>query len=407
MHSARSVLSVLLVCISVWPVLGHANADAAFSGIAAKVDDAVSANRNPAGLARIKESEWAGQAIYFKSKSTFVTTEESAGGVSTTHDDGDTFVPIIYYARPLTERLGFGMTFQGMSFNEDYGDDTLQRYLVEDFTLTQISFVPSLGYRINDKWSVGAGLNINYSYYELNRSVFNGIGQPDGDFELEADDISLSFNLGLVYEYSQYTRFGLRYSSESDPEMSGKPDYKNVTNQPERREIKVKSTFPQGIVGGVYHEFQSRDWVTADLAYIDFSEFGISEFQIGDFSIETQEQNFDDVWATTLGYNHYLNDKWIVKVGGLYIDQPVSDDNRTASWRLDRMWGLGVGAEYRFTDKKQLAFNFTYMDMGDAPVRAEDGRRGTLVGEFEDKYALIFDISYRWVTGGGPVIKRP
>jgi len=386
---AAFVLSLLTPVVS-------ASSDPAFTGIAAKANDSMSANHNPAGLARIKESEWSGRLIWFKSESTFDASAESIGGASTTKDSGDTVVPVVYYARPLTDRLGFGFSFQGMSFSEDYGNGP-QRYIAEEYTLSSISFVPALGFKLDDQWSVGAGLSINYSEFEIESAVFNGIGQPDGRFKLNADDIDLGFTAGLVYEFSTHTRFGVRYQSESDPEMSGTPTYSNVVNPPSKREITIKNKFPQSVTLGVFHEFADRSWMTTDLALIEFSEFGFTEFRIGDNSIEPREQNFDDTWAINAGYNHRLNSRWILKAGAVYVDQPVSDENRTATWRLDSMWGVGLGAEYAFSDKKILAFNLNYMDLGNAPVRAGDG---TVAGEFDERYAIILDVSLRWVTGG-------
>lgn len=373
-----------------------ASSDPAFTGIAAKANDSMSANLNPAGLARIKESEWTGQLIWFSSESTFDASNESLGGASTTEDSGDTVVPIVYYARPLTDRLGFGFSFQGVSYSEDYGNGP-QRYIAEEYTLTSISFVPALGFQLDDKWSVGVGLSVNYSEFETKSAVFNGIGQPDGRFELDADDTDLGFTVGLVYELSSRTRFGGRYQNESNPELSGTPEYSNVVNPPDRREITIKNTFPQSVTVGVYHEFADRSWMTADLALIDFSEFGFTEFRIGNKTIEARDQNFDDTWAITAGYNYRYNDSWILKAGAVYVDQPVSDENRTSTWRLDSMWGVGLGAEYAFSDKKMLAFNLNYMDLGNAPVNAGNG---TVVGEFDERYAIILDVSFRWITGG-------
>ena len=82
------------------------------------------------------------------------------------------------------------------------------------------------------------------------------------------------------------------------------------------------------------------------------------------------------------------------------MEQPVSDENRTSTWRLDSMWGVGLGAEYAFSDKKILAFNLNYMDLGNAPVRS---RNGNLVGEYDERYAIIFDVTFRWITGGKAV----
>jgi len=389
---AAFVLSLLTTVVS-------ASSDPAFTGIAAKANDSMSANHNPAGLARINESEWSGRVIWLNSESTFDATDESLGGASTTDDSGDTVVPVVYYARPLTDRFGFGFSFQGVSFSEDYGDGP-QRYIAEEYTLTSISFVPALGFKLNDKWSVGAGLSVNYSEFEIESAVFNSVGQPDGRFKLNADDLDLGFTAGLVYEFSPHTRFGVRYQNESNPEMSGTPKYSNVNNPPDKREITIKNTFPQSVTVGVFHEFADRSWMTADLAIIEFSEFGFTEFRIGDNSIEPREQNFDDTWAITAGYNHRVNTRWILKAGALYVDQPVSDENRTSTWRLDSMWGVGLGAEYAYSDKKMLAFNLNYMDLGNAPVRTGNG---AVVGEYDERYAIILDVSFRWITGGKAV----
>jgi long-chain fatty acid transport protein len=260
--------------------------------------------------------------------------------------------------------------------------------------------VPALGFKLNDKWSVGAGLSVNYTEFEIKSAVFNGIGQPDGRFELEAGDIDLGFTAGLVYELTSHTRFGARYQSESNPEMSGTPKYSNVASPPDKRELTVKNTFPQSVTVGVYHEFADRSWMTTDLSLIEFSEFGFTEFRIGDNSIEAREQNFDDTWAITAGYNHRVNPRWVLKAGAIYVDQPVSDENRTSTWRLDSMWGVGLGAEYAVSDKKILAFNLNYIDLGNAPVQTGDG---SVVGEYDERYAIMLDVSFRWITGGKAV----
>ena len=391
----RTAVIVAVLSQPAWISDAQASSDPVFTGIAAKVNDAMSVAHNPAGLARIGESEWTGRVVWATSESTFEATDESLGGASTTDDSGDTVIPVLYYARPLGERFGFGFSFSGTSFSEDYGDGP-QQYIAEEYELTSISFVPALGFRLTEQWFVGAGLSINYTKFELESKVFNGIGQADGDYELEADDTYLGFTAGLVYEYSPQTRFGLRYQDENNPELSGTPKYNNVVNPPPRRDVTIKNTFPRSVTLGVYHEFADRSWMTTDLTIIEFSEFGFTEFQIGDRRIEPRDQNFDDTWAINAGYNHRLNHEWIVKAGAFYLDQPVSDENRTSTWRLDSIWGVGVGAEYAFSSKKILAFNINYFDLGNAPV---DSGNGTVVGEFDERYAIIFDVSFRWITG--------
>jgi long-chain fatty acid transport protein len=382
-----------------------ANTDPAFTGIAAPADDAVSANTNPAGLTRIQRPEWVGQAIIYSGESEFVVTTTDTGERFKDDNSSSTFVPTFYYARPLTDRLGFGIYLTGMTTSDDYDDDGAQRFRIEDYTLGYAAAVPSLAYRLNDKWSLGAGLAINYSFYELNTAIFLGEGQPEGRLELDADDVNLSFVLGALYEHSPRTRLGLTYTSERDPELSGTPDAKGVPDPIKNlleREIALQTTFPQTLIGGFYHELESGSEVTFDLLWTEFSEFGFSEISVGDLgnSIQVDVQDFDNTWGASVGYSRPLNDLWTVKVGGLYFDSPVSDENRTVTWRLDDLWGLGVGAERRFSDRRILGFNLNYLDIGEAPLSVEDPAAGTLVGKFSERYGILLDLSFRWITRG-------
>ncbi|MEN8182675.1 MAG: outer membrane protein transport protein, partial [Myxococcota bacterium] len=98
-------------CLAAGVVLSAPSAGAssgpAQAGLFAPANDAVSANRNPAGLTRVQRPEWVLQGLYFRSDSRF-RQKSSDGEASIDNNDGSTFIPFVYYARPLTERLGFG-----------------------------------------------------------------------------------------------------------------------------------------------------------------------------------------------------------------------------------------------------------------------------------------------------------
>ena len=53
---------------------------------------------------------------------------------------------------------------QGSAAVSDYGDDWAGRYYSDQYTLVYVGLNPSLAYRLNDKWSLGLGANINYTY---------------------------------------------------------------------------------------------------------------------------------------------------------------------------------------------------------------------------------------------------
>ncbi len=177
-RSSRPLLILLT------PLRADASSGPAQTGLFAPANDAASANLNPAGLTRITRPEWVFQGLYFTSESTFEQQSSAEPGTSVDDDDGSTLIPFVYYARPLTERLGFGFYVTGVYFSEDLDDDNPSRYLVDEWQLGNASLVPSLAYRVGETLSLGASLAINYNFYEFESAVFNGPNQPDGKMKL-------------------------------------------------------------------------------------------------------------------------------------------------------------------------------------------------------------------------------
>lgn len=237
--------------------------------------------------------------------------------------------------------------------------------------------------------------------------MYNGPGQPDGHMELSDGDFSLGFQLGLLYELSAKTRMGLTYRSSTDTEFSDTPELSGLSPAREAlldggirdAEIDLESEFPQIVAAGVYHEFGNGYSGTMDVAWIDFSEFGLTEATLGNMAVETSEAQYDDMWAVSAGYGWPINEDWTMRAGVAYVSSGVEDENRSFTFRLDRIIGVGVGvgAEYRWGSDRVLGFNLTYYDLGDGPVSQDVPLLGTLSGEYDENYALGLDISLRWI----------
>jgi long-subunit fatty acid transport protein len=103
-------------------VSAQATTGAGHTGLIAKSDNAVNANLNPAGLVRIERPEWVGQSLYFNSTSNYKYTSDAGPGEFRNNSDGSTVVPFVYYARPLTNKIGLGVHVTGNAFGTDLGD---------------------------------------------------------------------------------------------------------------------------------------------------------------------------------------------------------------------------------------------------------------------------------------------
>ena len=88
-----------------------------------------------------------------------------------------------------------------------------------------------------------------------------------------------------MYEFSPDTRVGVNYRSEVDLDLSGNPEFSNIDNVYLvalndlgllGQEIVVDFTVPQQLQLGVFHQLNDRYSVTADIIWLDMSEFAVT-----------------------------------------------------------------------------------------------------------------------------------
>jgi long-chain fatty acid transport protein len=378
----------------------------AMTGLFASADDAVTAATNPAGLTRLHEVEWVGGLSAFYSTSDFTTTAQSVGGSFSNSSSGSLAIPSLYYARPINDDITFGISLTVPSgLGSDPGDSTPARYLLEKWTLGYVSLTPAAGYRVNEKLSIGAGLNLNYALYDYQTAVFNGPGQPDGKMELRDGNFGVGYQLGMLYELSPITRFGLSYSSSTTSKFSSTPELSGLTPQRaallpagiRSNPVTLESEFPQHLGGGAWHEFADGKSATLDLLWVNFNRFGLSSATLGNNAIQVSNTRYQNIWGATAGMNWPLDEKWTMRFGAAYASSGVDSENRTFSLRLDRIWGAGVGTEYRWRKNRVVGVNLTYYNLGSAPLSTTIPLVGTLSGEYSTNYAIGLDLTLRWI----------
>jgi long-chain fatty acid transport protein len=377
----------------------------AATGLVAPADTAETARDNPAGLTRLQNSEWVAEVVALATDSTDKISA-SPGGSRTVASNGNFAIPAVYYARSWNDRVTLGISLSvpaGIGSNP--GDATIGRYLLEKWTLGYLSLAPAVGYRLNDRLSLGLALDLNYASYDYESAVFNGPGQPDGTMKLKDGDFGVGFRLGALYEPTPTTRLGLAYRNSTTSHFSSTPEFSGLTPQRQSvlqaagvltQTVSLESRFPQAVIVGTYHEFGNGASATLDLAWVDFSQFGLTQASVGNTSITTANAKYNDIWAGSAGLGWPLGSRWTAKVGMAYASSGISDANRTYALRLDRIWGVGAGATYRWTKQKSVDVNVSYYDLGNAPVSFGVAGIGSLSAAYSKNYAIGLNISFRW-----------
>ena len=329
-------------------------------------------------------------------------------GTQTVRSDNSStlVVPAGYLVQPINDKFAFSFTMLGVGFSDDFGDWP-GRYFIESYESLSISAFPSLAYRVSDRWSVAASAAITYARFEQDRAIANvfdpGVG--DGSSNLEADGVDIGFGLSTLYELSDQTRVGLLYQSEIDPTQDGKAKFENIGPNTEAvldrlgligADLEVKSTSPQSLLAGIYHEFENNHALTFDVAWVDFSSFELSEYVFDGNSFSSVDGDWEDIWAFSASYSWPVSDRWMLGVGGLYVSDMVDDDERTFMLRLDSMWSLAAAAEWQWTDNRRVEFNFSYMTSGDAPISTTVPMLGQISGEFTKRDIFLLRLSVSW-----------
>jgi len=395
----------------------------AFAGGAASADDASTIFFNPAGMTLHDGQQVVSAAHVIVPSAKFTASAttppvNSSGSTLGTNNGGDGGVtglaPNLYYTKQLNDKY-----FIGIGINAPFGLATkydrgwVGRYHAVESDVMTININPSIAYKVNDKFSVGAGFNIQYIEATLS-SMVDGRGlvptavssaATDVYVENNADDWSYGYNLGFMYEFTDDTRIGFAYRSEIKHKLEG-----DTTTQVPAALAAAGALFPnQGVNGkitlpasaslSIFHQLNKKLAVMSDISWTEWSSFkeltlNFEGAGIGLQPSTTTTENWDDTWRYSVGASYQATEELLLRTGLAYDQTPISDAYRTP--RIpgeDRFW-VAFGCGYQFTEALGLDFAYTHLFVKDSKMQKftatpEDTTRGTVVGEFENKVDIV------------------
>ena len=183
---------------------------------------------------------------------------------------------------------------------------------------------PAVAYQINEKFSVGATINIFYGMMEMKR------GETTGQYSEELSGTGFGGSIGLKFNATEQLSFGLTYKTpvkvgfEGDAEMG--------------MDIKVKRDieWPTWIGFGTAYAV-SENWVlTLDGQWSDWatSEEELVTEMTGDFMMtgtditmkDTTEMKWESALQVRVGTEYKLNENLVLRGGYYYDPAPAPDE---------------------------------------------------------------------------------
>jgi long-chain fatty acid transport protein len=366
----------------------------AFSSGGAAGEDASTVWFNPASMSLLKGQNFmmAGHVIIAKADFTNNgSTYENGDLLTGPNSEGgkNAFVPNLYYVGQVTDEIHLGISINApFGLGTKYDDDWVGRYHAVDTELTTININPAISYAINGQWSIGAGVSVQYVDLTLTSAIDEGAimgapGTSDGFAELQADNkdkLSYGWNVGLLYNLSETTRFSLAYRSAIDHHAEGTADFTNPatssaiisTGAFADTTLSSDVTLPASASFSVFHAIDESFDIMGDVTWTQWSVFDELRITYADGSNPSESvttENYQDQWRVAVGGRYHYSKELIFRSGLAYDQKAVqSAEYRTA--RIpdnDRYW-LSLGMGYAFSEMIGMDLGYSHLFIPDTHI---------------------------------------
>ncbi|PJG60071.1 outer membrane protein transport protein [Aeromonas cavernicola] len=344
----------------------------AFAGEAAIADNAAVLARNPAAMTTFDKMAVSVAGTYIKPDVDVegrIATQLGNVPASESSIAPSAFVPAAYFIQPLNDQWAWGIgLFSNYGLSTEYSKTFPAGSGAGDTELMTLNINPNLAYRINDNFSVGAGINAVYGSAELNRYaglLGPAIGQNADTrlAHLKGDTWGFGWNVGTLYEVNENHRFALTYRSQVDMSFDG--DFQGATSLNRTVDGNLKLDLPAQAEFAGYHRLNPQFAVHYSVNWIDwsaFEELKATSSQCRAGVCLQKDEKFKDSLRYAIGGTWYINPSWEARLGFAYDNTPIEAEYRSLSIPdSDRMW-YSTGATYHINPDMSLDFGLTYID---------------------------------------------
>jgi len=397
--------------------VGTADVGLASAGYSARAQDASTVLTNPAGLTRLDGTQLLLGAQLLYGDLGFSIAPGTSPQLGT--NDGGNPVgwfpgggAFASFSVSPDLKLGFAMT-GNFGLAEKYDSGWVGRYYVQETTLLGVSFLPSIAYRVNEKWSLGASLNIMYGKLEYQVAVNNIGAAPDGQLKVDDNTWGLGVNLGVLYELDPRTRFGLTYNSQvsldfkAPAQFSGlSPGLNTVLGNRGllNAQLDLGMKVPQGVMASAFHQVNDRWAVLGSLGWQQWSRFGKVEVGVDSNNPTslTTNLNYKDTWHFAAGAQHRLSDPWTLNFGIAYDSAFQDSGNISPTLPANAAWRFGVGGQNQVSKTFSWGIAGEYAYGGTLDINKQTtasvaaGGRGNLVGSYNSTGIFFVAANFNW-----------
>ena len=388
------------------------------TGVALRLG-AESMHFNPAGMAFMtsKFSFSAGLSGIFSTIS-----YENLAGKSVDTDNSMSTPAFFYAAYKATDDLAFGLAFTtpyGSSLK--WGDNWAGAHMVQDISLKAYYFQPTVSYKIADNLSIGAGMMIMAGSFDLNKGL-TPVGAlaamnpalskyadvVPGAVNLKGDaEIAYGFNVGILYDFNDALSFGLSYRSKMSAEVEkgevktsyydamtkgalfSNPQFAAVDGLMNASTFTASLPMPANTTFGVAYKASEKLTLTADLQFVQWSEYEDLQFDFTQAPDVTVDKDYDDTFVYRIGAEYVANDMFTFRAGAYYDETPVNKLKYNPETPGMNKLGLTMGSTITLMKGLNVDLALTYINGADIEATVKDPNMFNPDNSFAGTYSSV------------------
>lgn len=336
--------------------------------------DASSMQWNPGALATLDQK----YSFSVGGFATFLKTEYT-GTAEKTETDNPTGTPFyLYGSMKVNNKLAIGLgVYTPFGNKVDWGKDWSGKYLIQDIELKAIYIQPTISYQLADWISVGAGLNIVYGEFSLNKNFpilnpANGSYLTDGSVELSGSRIRYGYNLGIFLQPTEKLNIGVSYRSQVDIKLDYSDGDAKFSNIP----ADFTPFFPNGGIAatlplpasfnlGLAYQIDEKWLVSADVNFVQWDvykslNFAFENDPTGKLNSKST-RDWDNSMTYRIGAQYSANEKLDIRAGFYYDETPTNKAYYTPETPGSNKIGISAGCSYMLTDKLSVDASLLYI----------------------------------------------
>jgi long-chain fatty acid transport protein len=304
-----------------------------------------------------------------------------AGTLETT-SNGLALLPTIYYSQQVSDTVvvGVGMSRPFATRSEWQNPDAFTgRYICFDCRIDSWSINPTVAFRLADRFSIGAGVDLRLSSFKLARRYVadpNPFPVPTDVAQLTLEggtDKAVGFNLGMLAMPTEDLSVGLSYRHKVTIDHAAQADFVQILTGntaldqavaialPGSQPATVSFAYPASIAGGlalrrgywtVEVDFQWMLWSSYDAVSIRYLNSPAFDAVL--------PQEWEDTWRGAIGVEYLIRDDWEVRAGYGYDHSPAPTETISPFIHDADRHTFGLGGSWKY-EKLRLDFNLRYV----------------------------------------------